>query len=151
MLIDCVSAGPKGCGLERYKGLGWCSGRGPTRVPQNHQERAASNALLVYFQTPLYCIRETCNCHTRFVTDVTEDHTTTQAISHGIGHVDRDELFSAVTYIMWPCPERRAVIMRCLYLEIETQSCLVGNVGQGSMENRQTDLLQRVIKERARK
>ena len=38
-----------------------------------------------------------------------------------------------------------------LYLEIEGQSCLVGNVGQGLMENRQIDLLDRMMKKRARK
>ena len=37
----------------------------------------------------------------------------------------------------------------CLYIEIEGQSCLVGNVDQGLMENRQTDLLDRMTKERA--
>ena len=31
--------------------------------------------------------------------------------------------------------------MCCLYFKIEGQSCLVGKVGQGLMENRQTDLL----------
>ena len=40
--------------------------------------------------------------------------------------------------------------MGCLYLEVEGQSCLLGNVDQGLMENRQTDLLDRMTKERAR-
>ena len=34
--------------------------------------------------------------------------------------------------------------MDCLYLEIEGQSCLVGSVDQGLMENRQIDLLNRM-------
>ena len=41
--------------------------------------------------------------------------------------------------------------MGCLYLEIEGQSCLVGSVDQGLMKNRQIDLLNRMIKKRARK
>ena len=41
--------------------------------------------------------------------------------------------------------------MDCLYLEIEDQSCLVGSVDQGLMKKRQTDLLDRMTKKRARK
>ena len=41
--------------------------------------------------------------------------------------------------------------MGCLYLEIEGQSCLVGSVDQGLMENRQIDLLDRMPRKRARK
>ena len=36
--------------------------------------------------------------------------------------------------LMRPCPERRGVIVGCLYLEIEGQSCLVDNVGRGTDE-----------------
>ena len=52
---------------------------------------------------------------------------------------------------MWLCPERREVTLGCLYLEIVGQSCLVGNVDQGLMENRQIDLLDHMTKKRARK
>ena len=39
--------------------------------------------------------------------------------------MNRDDYFSAVTYtLMLPRPERRAVTMGCLYLDIEGQSCL---------------------------
>ena len=65
--------------------------------------------------------------------------------------MDRDELFSAVTYFMWPSPERRGVTMGCLYLEIEGQSCLVGSVDQGLMNIRHFDLLDRMTQKRARK
>ena len=41
--------------------------------------------------------------------------------------------------------------MGCLYLEIEGQSCLVGNVDQGLMKNRQIDLLGRMTRKRAKK
>ena len=53
--------------------------------------------------------------------------------------------------LMWPCLERRGVTMGCLYLEIEGQSCLVGSVDYGLMKNRQTDLLDRMTKKRAKK
>ena len=38
-----------------------------------------------------------------------------------------------------------------LYIEIKRQSCLLNNVDQGLMINRQIDLLDRMIKKRARK
>ena len=41
--------------------------------------------------------------------------------------------------------------MGCLYLEIEGQSCLVGSVDQGSMKNRQTDLLYRMTPKKSQK
>ena len=47
--------------------------------------------------------------------------------------IDRDEFFSPVTTPMWFCPERRGVIVGCLYLEIEGQSWLVDNIDQGLM------------------
>ena len=50
--------------------------------------------------------------------------------------MDRDELFSAVTYTL-VTSEQGAVTMGCLYLGIEGQSCLLDNVDQGSMKNRQ--------------
>ena len=52
---------------------------------------------------------------------------------------------------MWPCPEQRGVTLGCLYLEIEGQSCLLGSVDQGLMENRKIDLLDRMTQKRARK
>ena len=53
--------------------------------------------------------------------------------------------------LMWPCPERRGVTMGCLYLEIEGQSCLLDDVDQGLMKNRQIDLLDRRTQKRGRK
>ena len=41
--------------------------------------------------------------------------------------------------------------MGCLYLEIEGRSCLVENVDQGIMQNREIDLLGRMTKTRGRK
>ena len=41
--------------------------------------------------------------------------------------------------------------MDCLYLDIEGQSRLVGSVDQGSMKNRQIDLLDRMTQKRAKK
>ena len=38
-----------------------------------------------------------------------------------------------------------------LYIEIKRQSCLLNNVDQGLMINRQIDLLDRMIEKRARK
>ena len=64
--------------------------------------------------------------------------------------MDRDELFSAVTY-SHVTSERRAVTMGCLYVEIEGQSCLLDNVDHGLLKNRHFDLLDRMTKERARK
>ena len=42
------------------------------------------------------------------------------------------------------------MIMGCLYLELEAQSCLLDDVDQGLIKNRQIDLLDRMTKKRAR-
>ena len=52
---------------------------------------------------------------------------------------------------MWPCPKHRGVTIGCPYLEIGGQSCLVGNVDQGLMKNRQIDLLGRMTQKRVGK
>ena len=65
--------------------------------------------------------------------------------------MDRNKLFSAVTYLMWACPERRAVTMGCFYFESERQSCLVGSVDQGLMKNRHIDRLDRMTQKRVEK
>ena len=65
--------------------------------------------------------------------------------------MDRDKLFSAVTYTHVACLEQRGVTMDCLYLEVEGQSCLVGSVDQGLMKNRHVDLLDLMTPKRVRK
>ena len=83
---------------------------------------------------------------------MTEDHRTTQATSHALGHAWIEMNSSALSpTLMRPCPERRAVSVGCLYFEIEGQSCLVGNVDQGLMKKGQTDLSDRTTQKRARK
>ena len=63
--------------------------------------------------------------------------------------MDQDHLLSAFTYDHVASSGTMRNDLGCLYLEIEGQSCLVGSVDQGLMQNRQIDLLDRMTKKRA--